>query len=166
MWRGDFLAISGKDLDFKVLKEDWNVYGSSDGSIIKVRFVLLKVIKTTEYGPDGEPVYGFASQNIIACKSPKNLMGRPTTPPPTQERLASEEMTEVAFTSKTENWNEYLVEDGTRLRIKLVVAKIKRTKFFDPMGYPVYNVVASTVTSVTAPNSLKKPPLRTTRKTT
>lgn len=160
------MAISGKDLDFKVLKEDWNIYESSDGGIIKVRFVLLRIIKTSEYGPNGKPLYGFASQNVIVSKSPINLMGRPTTPPPTQEQLASQEMTEVDFTSKIENWNEYLVEDGTRIRIKLVVTKIRRTKIFDPMGYPVYNVIASTVTSVTAPAALKRPPPRTTRETT
>jgi len=38
------LAISGKDLDFKISKEDWNVYELADGSILKVRFVLRKVI--------------------------------------------------------------------------------------------------------------------------
>lgn len=150
------MAVSGKDLDFKILKEDWNVYELTDGGILKVRFVLLKVIRTKTFNPDGEPNYAFVSHNFIAPRPPSNLMGPPTTPPPTQEQIETSDKVEVDFKEKTERWNEYLVEDGTKLRIKLVVTKVERSGFFDQMGYPIYGVSTHIVTRVSAPKALRK----------
>lgn len=152
------LAISGKDLDFKILKEDWNVYELTDGGILKVRYVLLKVVKTKAFNPMGEPVYAFASQNFLAPRTPKRLMGPPTSTPPTKEQIETSDKVEVDFKVKTENWNEYLVEDGTKLRIKLVLTKVERSDFFDQMGYPIYGVSSHTVTSVSVPKTLRKGP--------
>lgn len=158
------MAISGKDLDFKILREDWNIYELADGSILKVRFVLRKVIRTKAFNPDGEPLYAFGSQNFLAPKSPKKLMGPPTSPPPTEEQIHTSEKVEVDFRTKTENWNEYVVEDGAKARIKLVVTKVERTNFFDQMGYPVYGVSSNIVTSVSVPKSLRKRPPKGRRK--
>ena len=152
------MAISGKDLDFKILREDWNVYELADGSILKVRFVLRKVIRTKAFNPDGEPGYAFGSRNFLAPRTPKKLMGPPTIPPPTEEQVRASDKVEVDFRVKTENWNEYVVEDGAKARIKLVVTKVERTNFFDQMGYPVYGASSNIVTSVSVPKPLREKP--------
>ena len=57
-----------------------------------------------------------------------------------------------------ENWNEYLLEDGTVLKMKLVLKKVYKVDGeFDPEGNPVYVMQSTNVTSVSAPGNLKKP---------
>lgn len=159
------MAVSGEDLDFKISKEDWNIYELADGTILKVRSVLRRVIRTKAFNPDGEPAYAFGSQNFLAPRrTPKKLMGTPTIPPPTEEQVRLSGKVEVGFRIKTEEWNEYNVEDGAKFRTKLVVTKVERTKFFGELGYPVYGVSSKMVTSVSVPKSLRKRPPRGKRK--
>ena len=57
---------------------------------------------------------------------------------------------EVSQTS--EKWNEYLLEDGTVIKMKLILKKILRVENeFDAEGNPVYVMQTTNVTSVTAP---------------
>ena len=57
-----------------------------------------------------------------------------------------------------EKWNEYLLEDGTVLKMKLVLKKVfKVDGEFDPEGNPVYVMQSTNVTSVSAAGHLRKP---------
>lgn len=59
---------------------------------------------------------------------------------------------ELTFESINESWNEYACEDGTNVKIKLVIAKITRlTGEKTEDGEPVYVVKASPVVSATPP---------------
>jgi len=58
----------------------------------------------------------------------------------------------VNFEGVKEEWNEYLLEDGTRLRVKLVVTKILRTNQIDPEGNPVYVITSQNVVGVYRPS--------------
>jgi hypothetical protein len=65
----------------------------------------------------------------------------------------------VGFRSSGEHWNEYLLDDGTVFKIKLVVTEIARvTGQYDAKGDPVYLATHTQVTSVDAPESIRKPP--------
>ena len=56
-----------------------------------------------------------------------------------------------------ETWNEYVLEDGTVLRMKLVVTEVYRIEgMYDGEGNPVYQVKSSNVPAVLPPDSLKK----------
>ncbi len=58
-----------------------------------------------------------------------------------------------------EHFNEYVVEDGTIIKVKLVVTEIVRVDdAYDAEGNPVYIVASANVTSVSAPESLKRKP--------
>lgn len=47
----------GEDLDFEVVKEDWNEYKLSDGTTLKVKVVLTGVRRLkNRYTPTGDPV--------------------------------------------------------------------------------------------------------------
>ena len=57
----------------------------------------------------------------------------------------------------TERWNEYLLEDGTVLKAKLVVTNVYRVDGqFDAEGNPVYVVHSTNVVSANAPGSLRR----------
>ena len=65
----------------------------------------------------------------------------------------------VGFRSTGEHWNEYLLDDGTVFRIKLVVTEIARlTESYDANGDPIYLATHTQVTAVDAPESLRTPP--------
>ena len=54
-------------------------------------------------------------------------------------------------------WNQYLLDDGTLLKIKLVATKILRLdNEFDQEGNPLYFVQSTNVLSVNSPDPLKK----------
>ena len=69
------------------------------------------------------------------------------------------EVAEVGFRSSLENWNEYLADDGTVIRLKLVVTEVLRVDGqYDPEGNPVYLVKSTNVTSISAPEELRRQP--------
>lgn len=64
---------------------------------------------------------------------------------------------ELTFRSPGENFNEYLVDDGTVVRVKTVVTEILRIEgLFDGDGNPVYRVNSSQVLAVSAPEELRR----------
>jgi hypothetical protein len=71
--------------------------------------------------------------------------------------LGEVEVTEVGFRSGGENWNEYLADDGTVIRMKLVVTEVLRVDGqYDAEGTPVYLVKSTNVTSISAPDELRR----------
>lgn len=76
----------------------------------------------------------------------------------TKIRLQGEEVDaeELEFEPLREAWNEYRTEDGTLLKIKIVVAKITRLNKYTPEGDPVYHVSSSNVVTATVQPNLKQ----------
>jgi hypothetical protein len=62
------------------------------------------------------------------------------------------EATPVDVNQSTERWNEYLLEDGTVLKMKLILKKVFRvSNEFDTEGNPVYVMQSTNVNSVSSP---------------
>ena len=69
------------------------------------------------------------------------------------------DVTEVGFRASGEHWNEYLADDGSVIRVKLVVTEILRVDDqYDSEGNPGYVVKSANVTNVSAPDELRKEP--------
>jgi hypothetical protein len=65
--------------------------------------------------------------------------------------------TPVDVNQSSERWNEYFLEDGTVLKMKLVLKKVfKVDGEFDEEGNPVYVMQSTNVTSVSTPGDSKK----------
>jgi hypothetical protein len=63
----------------------------------------------------------------------------------------------VGFRSSGEHFNEYLLDDGTVLKLKLVLTEALRIKdLYDGQGNPVYYLQHSQVTSTDCPDNLKR----------
>jgi hypothetical protein len=68
------------------------------------------------------------------------------------------EATLIPVRSAQEQWNEYLLEDETILRMKLIVAEVYRIDgMYTADGDPVYHIKSSTIASAITPEALKKP---------
>jgi hypothetical protein len=137
-----------RELEFKVLKEEWFIYRLKDGSILKIKPVLIKVFETDQVNPQtGEKVYVFEGTNIVTVRSPENLKGMPTLPlpsPPEALKL-DKEAVDIEETVQ-EQWNLYELEDGKRIKQKIVIVNIYKIKGkYDKYGNPYYIVQSQTV---------------------
>ncbi len=64
---------------------------------------------------------------------------------------------EIDFKAVKEDWNEYDLADGTKIRLKSVaVNMIRALNEYDNDGNPIYIVKSSNVLSLSAPENLKK----------
>jgi hypothetical protein len=65
----------------------------------------------------------------------------------------------VPFRGDVEHWNEYLLDDGTVVRMKVVAMEMVRVDGqYDADGNPVYIINSTNVTHVSAPDELKRGP--------
>lgn len=146
------------ELDFEVIKEPWNKYNLIDGSNLKTKTVLIKVSRTMP--EQGKPNYGIKSQNLVtAYNVPDNLRGPPAKGPVSPEELKSMKKQEVGFSTLYEEWAEYLVEDGTRIRIKSSLVEVSRSERTNAEGEPIYLIGNSLNVVIKPPKSLMSPPL-------
>ncbi len=44
-------------IDFKVIHENWSEYKLEDESILKARFILIKILDERGYDEHGNPIY-------------------------------------------------------------------------------------------------------------
>ena len=61
-----------------------------------------------------------------------------------------------AYNTIQEQWNEYLLEDGATIRLKVVVKDIIRTELFNNDGTPVYIIQSTNVVDARVPEELKR----------
>lgn len=65
--------------------------------------------------------------------------------------------TELSFQNAREHWNEYLLDDGTIIKLKPVATEVFRLDDrYDPQGNPVYLVKSTNVMVVSSPEDLRK----------
>ena len=72
---------------------------------------------------------------------------------------------DVDFSEEQETWNIYRLNDGTIMKVKLVLRGVKRLKRYSPDGNPIYIIqTQNVVRTLDIPKELKaKPKERTVR---
>jgi len=65
--------IEGEQLEFEGEKESWNKYRTEDGSIIRLKVVVSKIIRINQYSSSGDPVYMVNSTNLVDADVPDGL---------------------------------------------------------------------------------------------
>jgi len=63
---------------------------------------------------------------------------------------------EIAYNTEAENWNIYKLEDGTTIKMKLIVHQIVRTNEFNQQNEPIYVVSSQNLIVPNVPEKLKK----------
>ncbi|HUG82490.1 MAG TPA: hypothetical protein VML01_12555 [Bryobacterales bacterium] len=72
--------IPGEEVEFETESERWNTYILHDGSKLKLKTVVAKIIRLEAHKPDGEPVYLVQSSNIVHADVPDILMKQDDQP--------------------------------------------------------------------------------------
>ncbi len=74
-------------------------------------------------------------------------------------RDALKDAVEIDFSAEKEFWNEYKLEDGTTLKVKLVLRGVKRLTRYEPDGTPVYVINSmNVVRAINVPSEIKAKP--------
>lgn len=134
------------DWDFVVLKEDFSRYLVEDGTILKVKVVVRKIVKTLTLNPQGYPVgYGMDTVNAVAAIVPPQLKREPSKEPWDPRKDIGEEM---KFEVQEEKWQEYMTHDGYRVLVKPVVVKIIKYQKYNEFGEPIYMATTQQITNV------------------
>jgi len=63
---------------------------------------------------------------------------------------------EVEFQTESENFNTYILHDGTKIRFKAVVLKFIRLDAYTPDDEPMYMVQATNALVADVPDQLKR----------
>jgi len=157
----------GKELEFKILREDWFVYKLKDKSVLRIKPVLIKVFETDQINPEtGKKILAFEGRNIVVVKSPENLKGTPTLPlpPPAEALKLDKEEVEMEETIYEPPWNYYELENGEKIKQKIVVVSVYRIKGkYDREGNPYYIVQSQPVVGSSMPRFVEPFPQLTER---
>ncbi len=123
--------------DFEIEKEGWNIYRLSDGTLLKLRQVLL----TLKTDPSTQSVMPNFSNLLMAVMPAPGLKGQPSSEQYTPGEL-SNSVVEKNMKCETvqETANEYRTKGGLKLILRTSSVTVDRTNKFDSTGYPVYLV--------------------------
>jgi hypothetical protein len=141
-----------RDVDFEVYREDWNVYQLEDGTRLKNRVILMKVMSRPqeEEGQEGRQ-YAFKTKMITtSARVPSHLKG---TPDPNQYPPGElqEDSQRLDFDTLKEEWNEYVLPDKTRIRLKVNLVEVRRSPKFNADGDPIYLIATSNLFKMEPP---------------
>ena len=147
-------------LDFKVVKEFWDVYDLNDGTKLKNRVILTGVKKLNINSIDADingknnksNEYEFDFQSIQSFIFSEKSKGNPHTKTFKKQELYTSYKIEVPYSAVSEKWNEYTVnDDGTKLKLKSTVTDVKKSNIFLQNGDPIYNVRIKILSKVVRP---------------
>ena len=142
-------------LDFEIVdvvsgQEDWSIYRLEDGTIFKIRLALIKALRHDNFDTNGNPNYVLNTQTILGAVPAKNSWGKPSLPYTQEELQASITHKNIKFETLKEPWNQYLLNDGTKVQIRTALKIVSKTDKYSFNGEPVYivNWVSNTQTEV------------------
>lgn len=132
---------NSKPIDFEVVKEPWNKYQIQDNSILKTRTILKKVERLT----DGDKIsFNIDAQTITVIYADSPLKGIANPEPVSKQELEKTiDKPDMRYDTLEQDFNEYDLDDGTKMKIFTHVSSITRTTSRDKSGDPIYMVQSS-----------------------
>jgi len=151
-------AEDTEDVDFRIITEGWSTYELEDGTVLRARAIVLKIMKPKGPVKKGEPVpLGFSFHQVNSVSSPKEIRGARNPHPRVVEELKNLTQEEIEFKELGETWNVYAIPvlgDDKGLKTRVVVSSVRRVKDeYDAEGNPQY-LADSTV--IVTPTKIKE----------
>ena len=127
--------IALNEVDFEVVAEDFTRYRLTDGTLLKIKMCVLKILESAARGTGGYPEFGLCTSNVLSALVPESLKAQPTAPPGVEDRVE-----EIGFSVQNETWQEYKTDDGFLVRVKPIVTKVFKHNKYNVLKEPVYSV--------------------------
>lgn len=119
---------------YKEKKEPWNYYELEDGSKIKIKTILISLFdEKTSSSEDFE--YSLQTNFLAGVEPDKSLVGNKSLT----------RIDDIPYKILSEDWSEYLVNDGPTIIVKSIITQINRTGELDEKSLPVYAIEVSPV---------------------
>ena len=144
-----------RSLDFEIIKEPWNKYQISDNSVLKFRTILMKVKRTIE---NNKVSFTANVETLIIANADPSLKGAPNTGRPTDNAAESIDKKDMRYDTISQEFNEYVLDDGTKIKIYTNVTNIDRSRLRDADGDPIYNVNSSAHVEIRPSSRYGEPP--------
>ncbi len=123
--------------DFEIEKEGWNIYRLNDGTLLKLRQVLL----TLKLDPSNQSMMPNISNLLMGVMPAPSLKGEPSPQQYSPEELSNSIVERnMKYETLLETPSEYKTKSGLNLMLRLSEVVVSRTNKFDSTGYPVYLV--------------------------
>ena len=72
-WQGE--QCEGEEMDWEVVSgEDWSKYKLADGTTLKAKTVVTRVVRLDKRKDDGEPIYAIFHGTTVAAQVEPHLM--------------------------------------------------------------------------------------------
>lgn len=125
-----------RSINFEIIKEPWNEYQLTDDSVLKTRTILKKVERITE----GQKIsFAIDAQTLTVVHADSSLKGDRNPNPISVEQMNNAiELRDMNYSTIAQEFNEYHLDDGTKIKIYTNVTEISRTSLKDAKGDPVY----------------------------
>lgn len=125
-----------REVDFRVIREDYCRYRLDDGTLLKIKMCMLKIAESVTRGPSGYPRFAFHVNNMLTSMVPDHLKAAL----PQNDDVNATHAAEINFTVQDGEWQEYELVDGFLVRIKPIVTKIFKHDGYNGFGEPIYSV--------------------------
>lgn len=141
--------MTNKYIDFEVLKERWGKYSLDDGSTLKIRFIVTSIMSIQE---NGKTKYNASIQNVQTIYPAEHLIGTPQTAVFSNDIITKNiEKDDVGFDVLDNPANEYILDNGTKLKIFPLVIKATRSSLRNKKGEPIYMISTNMTLNFTDP---------------
>ncbi len=132
--------------EFEIIKEPWNKYEISDGSVLKTRTVLKQIRREME---NNKPRFSIDTQPFTVIHAEPALCGAKNDERVTQEDMAKAvDKDDMRYDTISQEFNEYVLDDGSKIKLYTNVTKISRTKINNSHGEPLYFVYVSSTMDI------------------
>jgi len=145
------------NIEFRIIKEDWNEYELKGGTKIRGRAFITRIIenKNPKPRPDAKPSELINEYQMSIIKNFQVFAseinkGKPSKLIPQPKDIPKESLQEMELLTNSEPWNTYeIIKNGTIIKIKLVVHKITKVKdVYDGFGEPYHIINNAPVFSI------------------
>jgi len=136
--------VKKNNLDFKVVREEWNKYRLMNGDSVRIK-ASLSNLTVAEKETEKERELSFDFKNIFYKDPTSNDKGTPSA----DSKIAPNDVVEsVKFEAVSEPMNIYDVPEQYIILIKSKVREIRKTKKFDSQGNRVYGYHVETAVNI------------------
>ncbi len=143
-------------IDFEIIKEPWNKYQISDNSILKTRTILMKVLRKMN---DDKPEFSIDAQTLTIINADSSLSGSPNTKQHSPEDISRTiDKEDMRYDTLSQEFNEYILDDGTKIKIYTNVTKISRSRLHDQNGDQIYGIDSSNQMEIKTSQQYNLPP--------
>ena len=149
------MALYPEDVPFNVVKENWFTWDLGNDCILKIKLVLGKILKPPSVPLEKVENFNLQHQAFTIVTAPLHVKGSPETRELTKELLDESIIEDIDPKPLAQDGNEYTLENGTIIRLKLMLLRVARTDIFSADGTPVYVVQHQIVPQLILPKKKK-----------